>query len=149
MWTKLPAALKWITAVHHGALDDTLHQLKTRSFAENSSVLRQHSERLHKTERQNSAHPPRAGRRFDTLHPKRMLCPYWSLLHSTNHFPEKYNYLRRTQSSKGNVLPRAPQTMNFLEDGRGWGWFASVKVPNIQSLFLTDQPDCLVFTGFS
>lgn len=33
MWTKLPAALKWITAVHHSTLDDTLHQLKTRSFS--------------------------------------------------------------------------------------------------------------------
>lgn len=30
MQTKLPAALKRITAVHHGALDDTLHQPKTR-----------------------------------------------------------------------------------------------------------------------
>ncbi len=30
MWTKLPAALKWISAVHHCTLDDTFHQLNTK-----------------------------------------------------------------------------------------------------------------------
>lgn len=30
MWTKLPAAFKWITAVHHCTLGDTFHQLNTK-----------------------------------------------------------------------------------------------------------------------
>lgn len=30
MWTKLPAALKWITAVYLRTLDDTFHQLNTK-----------------------------------------------------------------------------------------------------------------------
>lgn len=30
MWTKLPAALKWITAVHHCTLGDTFHQLNIK-----------------------------------------------------------------------------------------------------------------------
>lgn len=30
MWTKLPAALQWIPAVHHCTLDDTFHQLNTK-----------------------------------------------------------------------------------------------------------------------
>lgn len=30
MWTKLPAALRWISAVHHCTLCDTYHQLNTK-----------------------------------------------------------------------------------------------------------------------
>lgn len=30
MWTKLPAALRWISAVHHCTLCDTFHQLNTK-----------------------------------------------------------------------------------------------------------------------
>lgn len=30
MWTKLPAAFKWITAVHHHTLGDTFHQLNKK-----------------------------------------------------------------------------------------------------------------------
>lgn len=148
MWTKLPAALKWITAVHHGTLDDTLHQLKTRSFAENSSLLRKYSEGLHKTERPNSV-PPSASRRFDTLHPKHTLCPHWSLLHSTNQFPEKYNYLIRTQSSKGSWVCTPQRMISDRELPQGRGGFCVCEGAQDPITVLTDQPDCLVFTGFS
>lgn len=52
MWTKLPAALKWITAVHHCTLDDTFHQLNTKRDKEldrNNLLFLQYSVVHHET----------------------------------------------------------------------------------------------------
>lgn len=51
MWTKLPAALKWITAVYHCTLDNTFHQLNTKydkALLRNNSLFNsvQYSEAL-------------------------------------------------------------------------------------------------------
>lgn len=56
--TKLPAALKRITAVHHGALDDTLHQPKTRQgFAGIARCFRQDSKKKKKGENHAAVQP--------------------------------------------------------------------------------------------
>lgn len=136
--TKLPAALKRITAVHHGALDDTLHQPKTTRLHRKSSLFPAgFQKRLH-------------GMYWGTKSTSPCCCAdshaLISLAFMAIILSKKYKQLLERRHSSRSSLPWSWMDI--------WPWTplweaTCVEVPSVQSQPWQIKLDFLVSTGFS